>query len=35
MILVRGQREYFDKEETYEVWKQIKSLLNPYHYHAC
>lgn len=34
MLLIRGQREYFDNEKTYEVWREIKQLSNPYHYHA-
>jgi hypothetical protein len=34
MILSRGQREYFDKEESYEMWREIKLVSNPYHYHA-
>jgi hypothetical protein len=34
MMLIRGQREYFDNEETYEAWREIKLISNPYHYHA-
>lgn len=34
MMLAYGQREYFEGEESYELWRVVKSLSNPYHYHA-